>query len=144
MPSAASRFSLFPLLALLGAACVATAAPMTLVSDGFIAATDSLWHFQTAAYRDGVLSPGMEAEIPGYGPASGQLKIDPEAASLRFMPKRLHNAFRSCFLAYRNDFRMDSVFASHVKVEILETVTDPTDGDSLGGLYVLIRYEDEM
>jgi hypothetical protein len=143
MPSAASRYSLFTVSVLLGAACMATAAPITLVSDGFIAATDSLWHFQAAAYRDGVLSPGMEAEIPGYGPSTGQLKIDPEAASLRFMPKRLHNAFRSCFLAYRNDFRMDSVFASHVKVEILESVTDPTDGDSLGGLYVLVRYEDE-
>src|SRR4051812_26374728 len=102
MPTAASNLSLFSTLALLGMASMVSAAPSTLVSDDFSVATDSLWHFQTTAYRDGNLSPGKEAEIPGYGATTGQLKIDPDAASLLFMPRRLHNDFRSCFLAYRN------------------------------------------
>lgn len=144
MPSAAFAPSLFFGLALLIAASPATAMQTTLVSDDFTTATDSLWHFQTATFRDGVLSPGKEADIPGVSPTSGQLNIDPVASVMRFTPRRLHNAYQSCFLAYRNDFRTDSVFASHVRVEIPDNLTDPTADDSLGGLHILIRYSNEM
>gem|GEM_PF-5084708 len=143
MPSAAFRSLIFLTLVLLNATLPATAAPLNLVADDFSAATDSLWHFQAAAYRDGILSPGREADIPGIGPVTGQLKIDRDANSLCFTPRRLHNSFRSCFLAYRNDFRMDSVFASHVRVEIGDNLMDPSMEDSLGGLFLLIKYEGE-
>jgi hypothetical protein len=144
MPSAAFVPMLLSMLVLLGGTSVSIAAPTTLIRDDFNLATDSLWHFQSAAYRDGVLSPGMQAAIPGRDPATGQLKIDPDAGSLTFVPKQLHNAFRACFLAYRNDFRMESVFASHVQVEISDNLVDPAGDDSLGGLYILIRYAGDL
>lgn len=122
---------------------LASATPSVLVDDGFDAADDSLWHFQAAAFTEGVLSPGLEADTRGRAFASGQLRIDPSASALRFVPRHGVKAHRSCFLGYRSDFRMEDVFARKVEVDILGEVANPAGEDSLGGLYVLVRYEDE-
>ncbi|HEY6565013.1 MAG TPA: hypothetical protein VIY86_10985, partial [Pirellulaceae bacterium] len=123
---------------------LAVAAPSVLVDDGFDAADDSLWHFQAAAFTEGVLSPGLEADVRGRNFATGQLRVDPSASSLRFVPRHGVKAHRSCFLGYRSDFRMADVYAGKVEVDILGEVANPAAGDSLGGLYVLVRYEDEF
>lgn len=142
MPPAASVLirSLLPALAALR---IASASPTTLVEDDFGAADDSLWHFRTAAFTAGVLSPGLEAKIPGRNFGTGQLRVDAPASALRFVPRHGVKAHRSCFLGYRSDFRMDGAYARHVDVEILGQVSNPAAQDSLGGLYVLVRYENE-
>jgi hypothetical protein len=122
---------------------VASAAPNVLVDDPFEAPDDSLWHFQTAAFTDGVLSPGLAADPRGHSSATGQLRVDASASALRFMPRHGTKAHRSCFLGYRSDFRIDGVSASKVEVEIRGEIANPAADDSLGGLYILVRYEDE-
>lgn len=131
------------LLALAGLS-LAVAAPSVLVDDDFGSANDSLWHFQAAAFTEGVLSPGLEADVHGRAFATGQLRVDPSASSLRFVPRHGVKAHRSCFLGYRSDFRIMDVYAGKVEVDILGEVSNPAAADSLGGLYVLVRYEDEF
>lgn len=122
---------------------IAHSAPSVLVDDGFDRSHDSLWHFQAAAFTEGVLSPGLEADTKGRTPAGGQLRIDPPASALRFAPRQGVKAHRSCFLGYRSDFRIEDVFARKVEVDVLGEVINPAGKDSLGGLYILVRYEDE-
>lgn len=114
----------------------------TLVEDDFNAPTDSLWHFQTATFRDGVYSPGFKAEIPGRNAETGQLKIDPEKGQLVFMPRKLSQAHRSCFMAYRNDFLIEGAYAGQVRIELTHPLINPSANDSLGGLFALIQYRE--
>jgi hypothetical protein len=143
MPPAASVFfrSLLPALAVLR---IASAAPSVLIDDDFSTADDSLWNFRTAAFKDGVLSPGLEADPRGRTDATGQLRVDASASALRFVPRHGVKAHRSCFLGYRSDFRIEDVYASKVEVEIGGEVINPAAGDSTGGLFVLVRYENEV
>jgi hypothetical protein len=122
----------------------ASADPTVLIDEGFDTADDSLWHFQAAAFTDGVLSPGLEADVRGGAFASGQLRVDPSASALRFVPRHGAKAHRSCFLGYRSDFRIEDVYARKVEVDILGELANPAAGDSLGGLYILVRYEDDI
>lgn len=122
----------------------ASAAPSVVIDDGFDASQDSLWHFQAAAFTEGVLSPGLETDVPGRTFSSGQLRVDPSASALRFVPRHGVKAHRSCFLGYRSDFRMQDVFARKVEVDIVGDVINPAAEDSLGGLFILVRYEDDL
>jgi hypothetical protein len=130
---------------MLGGILPAVARPLTLVFEKFGTHTDSLWNFKTAAFRDGaeIPSPGREAEIPGTGPITGQLKIDTGTHSLFFAPKKSLNPLRSCFVAFRTDFRVDMAFASHLRIDVSSKTVDPTANDTLGGLYLLLQYQNE-
>lgn len=143
MPPAASVLPSV-LLAVLTAAFPVSAAPHILVDEDFSSADDSLWHFQTAAFTEGVLSPGLAVDVRSRVPATGQLRVDPGASALRFLPREGAKAHRSCFLGYRSDFRMEDVYASKVEVEVRGEVANPAAGDSLGGLFILVRYENEV
>ncbi len=133
--------TVLPILAVLR---IAYANPSVLIDDDFGAVNDSLWHFQALAFNESVLSPGLEADTRGRAFASGQLRVDPEASALRFVPRHGVKAHRSCFLGYRSDFRMEDVYASKVEVDISGEVSNPAGEDSLGGLYILVRYENEV
>lgn len=133
--------SVLPVLAVLR---IAYASPSVLIEDDFGAGNDSLWHFQALAFNQGVLSPGLEADTRGRAFATGQLRVDPAASALRFVPRHGVKAHRSCFLGFRSDFRMEGVYASKVEVEIGGEVSNPAGEDSLGGLYILVRYENEV
>lgn len=137
------KFLLVPILCVLGlpiAVGMAYSAPLNLVLDGFKVSNDSLWHFQTAAFRGGIFSPGKQTEIPGRDAESGQLKVDITKDQLFFLPRKLSEEYRSCFLAYRDDFWIDGAFASQVRIELSPKIINPSSGDSTGGLYALLRY----
>lgn len=144
MPSAASGF--FPRVMFIAWSgfCLAVGAPSLLIDEKFESPVDSLWHFQTTAFKEGVLSPGLEVDVRGRGFATGQLRVDPSASALRFIPRHGSREHRSCFLGYRSDFRMDSVFARHVQVQVTGDIVNPAAADSVGGLYVLVRYADDL
>ena len=144
MPSAASVFISRVIFITWSGFSLAASAPSLLIDDKFDLPDDSLWHFQTTAFKEGVLSPGLEADPHGRGFATGQLRVDASASSLRFIPRHGTKEHRSCFLGYRSDFRMDSVYARHVQVEFTGEIANPAGTDSVGGLYVLVRYADDM
>jgi Outer membrane protein beta-barrel domain len=142
--------SMMPLLArfcflsgLLAAWGVAASPLSALVDDDFKASTDSLWHFQTATFRDGVFSPGNKAEIPGRDAETGQLKIDTEKGQLVFLPRKLSQAYRSCFMAFRDDFLIEGAYAGRVRIELAHPLINPSSNDSLGGLFALIQYREQ-
>src|SRR4051812_6761428 len=120
------------------------AANLTLIDDGFQSKTDSLWHFKSAAFRDGVLSPGLEVQIPGYSSGSGLLGINPSLSALQFVPRQSTKSHRSCFYGYRDDFRIDSTVASHIHIDLLDPVSNPSSDDSVGGLFLFVKYMDDL